>query len=491
MQLQLPNREDIHNAYIQGEEAVVELVSGLVSCIQELATCISKQQEAIKALQDQLSKNSRNSSKPPSSDGHKKPRTKSLRKPGQKPNGGQKGHKGHTLKSVENPDHQVLLEINTCRHCHCSLKNTDVVGYDKRQVFDIPPIRIEVTEHRAQIKFCPHCGRENKADFSPEISQPVQYGPNVKSHAVYFNNYHHIPLERTAEIFEDVFNHRISEAVILKSNNDCATSVAPANAAVMEQLIHSPVVNFDESGIRVQNKLHWLHVASTPNITHYAIHEKRGQEAMDDIGILPDFRGTAVHDHWKSYFKYKACEHSLCNAHHLRELKFVYEQYNQDWAKELTGLLIEIHQQVKNNRLEKDELDAQTIKKFEDRYDNIIEKGLKANPPPTENQHRGKRGRIKQSPPKNLLDRLKEHKNQVLAFMYDFRVPFDNNQGERDVRMIKVKQKVSGTFRTTDGASIFCNIRGYISTVRKNGRKVIEAIQNAFNANPFIADPVV
>ncbi len=187
----------------------------------------------------------------------------------------------------------------------------------------MPSIRVEVTEHRAQIKFCPNCGRGNRADFSPEISQPVQYGPNVKSHAVYFNTYHHISLERTAEIFENVFSHRISEAVVLKSNNDCATGVAPANAAVMEQLIHSPLVNFYESGIRVQGKLHWLHVASTPDLTHYAVHEKRGQEAMDDIGILPDFRGTAVHDHWKSYFKYEACAHSLCNAHHLREPNFV------------------------------------------------------------------------------------------------------------------------------------------------------------------------
>jgi transposase len=490
LQLQLPTIEDIHNAYVQGEEAVTHLVNGLIGDMHNLLDHIQQQQELIQSLQNQLSKNSKNSSKPPSTDGYKMPRTTSLRKAGVRPSGGQKGHEGHTLKAVDNPDYTKVYKVEQCQNCHTDLANVAATEYEKRQVFDIPPIKIEVTEHQAEIKQCPHCGQKNKAEFPSDVNQPVQYGDRVKSHAVYFNVYHHIPVARTCEIFQDTFGHRISEATVLHADSECAEKVQPANEAIKEQLIHSPVVHFDESGLKIGGKLHWLHVASTANLTHYEVHEKRGQDAMNHIGILPEFEGTAVHDHWKSYFKYESCQHSLCNAHHLRELKFIYEQYHQDWAKDLIELLVEIEQEVIATSLYQDHLPLDKLQDFEARYDEIIARGLEANPPPKEEKQPGKRGKPKQSPPKNLLDRLKGYKKEVLLFMHDFRVPFDNNQGERDVRMVKVKQKVSGTFRTAKGASIFCSIRGYISTARKNGRSIISAIYDAFKGNPFIPDPI-
>jgi transposase len=470
---------------MQGEGAVIELIDGLVDYIQQLLAYIQRQDQIIQELQDRLAKNSKNSSKPPSSDGYRKPI--SLRKSGIRKNGGQKGHEGHTLMPVENPDHTVIHEVKQCSNCHTSLEDEEVIDYERRQEFDMPPVRIEVTEHKAEIKNCPICGTRNKAEFPPNVTQPIQYGTRIKSWAVYFNNYHFIPLERTCEIFEDLLDHRLSDASVLQSNIDLADNVKPANEVVKQRLIGSDVANFDESGLRVEGKLNWLHVASTPMLTYYEFHQKRGQEAMDEIGILPEFEGTAIHDHWKPYFRYDKCRHGLCNAHHLRELTFVYQCYHQNWSQKMIDLLVEIKEEVEQTKLCSDQLSPPKIEDFEKRYEETIEKGLKANPQPPEEQLRKKRrGKVKQSPPKNLLDRLKEYNKEVLAFMYDFQVPFDNNQGERDMRMVKVKQKVSGTFRTRKGADTFCCIRGYISTARKNGKKVIEAIHDAFNGTPFI-----
>jgi transposase len=485
MQLHIPSEKEIRETCREGEDAVVALIQKLSSGIATITGITLKQQALIEKLQGQIAKNSSNSSKPPSSDGLRKKRTNSLRKNGVKPAGGQKGHQGQTLMQVQDPYQTVVHQASNCTHCQTSLDGVPVVEYENRQVFDIPAISIEVTEHKSEIKFCPRCGKMNKGLFPDQITQPVQYGYNVKSHAVYFNHYHHVPVARTAEIFEDIFGHRISEAVILRSANDASTAVAPCTEAVKELLKTSDVVHFDESGLKVKAKLHWLHVASNDKLTHYDVHEKRGQAAMDDIGILPEFQGTAIHDHWKSYFAYESCDHGLCNAHHLRELKFIYEHYGQAWAQKMTDLLIEVKKEVESEKAAgNDHIDDSQINAFERTYDKIVEEGIKVNPPPE--QQTGKRGKVKQSPPKNLLDRLKSHKVNVLLFMHDFRVPFDNNQGERDVRMVKVKQKVSGTFRTDYGADIFCRIRGYISTVRKNGFNVINAIQNAFTGTPFI-----
>lgn len=489
MEIKLPTQEEVHDAYQAGEETVQRLFATVSAQVEQLASYVQELHEVIQQLRDQIKKNSRNSGKPPSSDGLRKPRTRSLRKSGERPNGGQPGHPGQTLRQVEDPDRVTVHTVQVCQGCQRSLDGVEEERRETRQVFDIPALHLEVTEHQCVVKVCPQCGMVNRGEFPADVSQPTQYGPNVKAHAAYLTNYHHLPLDRTAQFFEDVFGQRVSEGVILGANVEGAAQVTPFNEAVKQQLIDAAVVNFDESGLRIAGKGQWLHVASTSDLTYYEVHEKRGHDGMEAIGILPEFHGTAVHDHWKSYFTYTHCAHSLCNAHHLRELEFVTEQYQQPWATKMSKLLKEIHEDVKQTQLSRDHLDAQTLSTYEDRYHAILEEGFRANPPPPEDEHQPKkRGKRKQSPPKNLLDRLEQYTPEVLRFMYDFRVPFDNNQGERDIRMMKVKQKVSGTFRTKTGAEQFCRIRGYLSTVRKQGVNVLDALKRAFQGTPFLLD---
>lgn len=310
----------------------------------------------------------------------------------------------------------------------------------------------------------------------------------MQTWASYFTNHHHIPVERTTEIFADLVQHRVSEATVLKASEHLDTCIAPSTEAVKGMLRDAEVLHVDESGLRVRGKLHWLHVACTERLTSYEVHAKRGQEAMEEAGILGAFRGTAVHDHWKPYFTYDKCAQALCNAHHLRELRFIDTQYQQSWANDMAELLLEIKTAVEATPEPAMRLSPPELAAFEKRYDAVVQAGFEANPapvPPTEGEEK-KRGRPKHPPPVNLLIRLRDFKGQVLAFMSDFRVPFDNNQGERDIRMVKVKQKVSGGFRTLEGAKRFGRIRGYLSTARKQAKNVFEAIRDAFDGHPFI-----
>ena len=489
MNFQLPTDDEICIAFEKGQAAILDLFHDVSRQMQELAQQLAKQGDLLQELHARLAKSSRNSSKPPSSDGYgKAKRTESLRKSGDKPNGGQPGHKGQTLMASEHPDRVETHEVPSCAHCQASLVAIDSVGYEERQVFEIPAIRIEVTAHRAEIKVCPACGSASKGPFPESVRQAVQYGPVVHTWASYFPNQHHIAVERTAEIFEDLVQHRVSEGTVLKASEQLDGCIEPSTKAVKGRLREAEVLHVDESGLRVTGKLHWLHVASTERLTSYEVHAKRGQEAMDDAGILDGFNGTAVHDHWKPYFKYDECQHALCNAHHLRELRFIDKQYQQSWAQDMAALLLEIKAAVAATPAPAMSLSRPELERFETRYDEVVQSGFDANPAPvspSEGEVK-KRGRPKQPPPVNLLIRLRDFKGEVLAFMSDFRVPFDNNQGERDVRMVKVKQKVSGGFRTLEGAKRFGRIRGYISTARKNGKNVFEAIRDAFDGNPFI-----
>ncbi len=474
---QLPSDEEIGAAYDESKEAVIALFHRTVSQIAA----------RVQALEDRVSKNSRNSGKPPSSDGLSKPAPKSLRKRHGKKTGGQPGHEGNTLKAIAHPDHIHVHTMKQCQHCQALLEQTEVSSIEKRQVFDLPKPRVEVTEHQAEIKHCPNCGAENRASFPEGITQPVQYGLEIKALAVYLNQYQMIPLERVSETFADVFEHPLAEGTIFAAGQAIAQQVDPVNEAVKKHLTEQEaVVHFDETGTHINGKLHWFHSASTALLTYYAYHAKRGHEATDEIGILPKLHGRAMHDGWKSYFYYTAVLHGLCNAHHLRELLFLIECYPQDWEQSLLDLLLEIKKSVDQVRGKQPQLTKEQLANFEQRYDLLIEQGLQVNPLPELNdQLPKKRGRTAKSPPRNLLERLRDHKYAVLAFMYDFKVPFDNNQAERDLRMMKVKMKVSGGFRSNDGAETFCAVRAYLSTARKNGQRMLDVLRLALARKPY------
>jgi len=472
------SRDEIRAVYAQGEDAVIALVEGLLERIAVL-------EERVEALENQISKNSRNSSKAPSSDGFK-PRVKSQRRKSERSSGGQPGHPGATLEWSEEVHHVEQHSVVTCSVCGQSLSDVAVASWDLRQVRDIAPIQLTVTEHQAEVKCCPQCQTLNRGEFPPHVNSGVQDGASLKGLMVYLLDYQLLPSERVVELLSDVMGCELSEATLYNSREFCFTELASVEAAIMQQMQHAEVLHCDETGMRVNGKLWWLHVASTDGLTFYFVHTKRGKAAIDAMGILPNYEGISVHDGLKSYAQY-ACEHALCNAHHLRELMFILERYQQIWAQEMGTLLCDLKQQVDNAKArEQKALEPNLVQWFEERYEVLIQAGLAVNPvPPLLPDATKPRGRPKQSPAKNLLDRL-QHQEKVLAFMYDFRVPFDNNQAERDLRMMNLKQKISGGFRSVKGAQMFARIRGYISTLKKQGLNVLDALKQVFLGNPAI-----
>ncbi len=473
----IPDEKAVEIAFNEGLDATKQLFLELTNTVKELISYIHQQNKVIQNLSDQINKNSSNSSKPPSSEGYNKPprQTSSLRSKSNKKTGGQPGHKGHTLRQSTIIDHVVMHPVNQCVHCQNSLETIKAENIDKRQVFDIPQLEIKVVEHQAEIKICPNCGHKNKGYFPKEVNSYVQYGINVKSVINYFTQYQLVPLSRTKEIFRDLFSHSVSEATIIKANMELEQNIAPSLVAIKQYLCKSDVLHVDESGVRTEGNLHWLHNASNEKATCYKIHKNRGSKAMDEIGIINKFQGTLVHDFWKAYLKYKDAKHSLCNAHHLRELKFITENYDQKWAKEMYQLLLEIKEKVDKSRGFDNCLPDSIIEFYEKRYDDLIKDGYFVNKQIDNNKK-----------PMNLLKRLDGYKSNTLLFMHNFEVPFDNNQGERDIRMIKVKQKISGSFRTKKGADNFTNIRSFISTVMKNSGYILDELINAFDGKPFI-----
>jgi transposase len=359
-------------------------------------------------------------------------------------------------------------------------------GHERRQVVDVPPLALEVTEHRALRKRCLGCGQTTAAAFPVEASARVVYGPRIKALSAYLMEYQLLPYERTSELLRDLFGERAPGAGTLYSvARSCFEGLEETEEAIKGGLRQAQVGNFDETGLRVGSKGAWVHVASTAALTHYAVHPKRGSEATEEIGVLPAFGGVAVHEGLSSYRHYERCAHALCNAHHLRELTFVEEEHEQEWAGRMKGLLSEIEEAVREEAASGGaRLTPERLEGFERRYRELLEAGLEANPP--SERAPGKRGRLKQSKGKNLVDRLDKHREAVLRFMYDFKVPFDNNQAERDLRMIKVRQKISGCFRTVEGAATFLRIRGYISTLRKQGENVLAALEGAFRGSPLV-----
>ena len=423
----------------------------------------------ISLLANRLNLNSTNSSKPPSTDPNRKKKSKS--KTGKKP-GGQKGHVGTTLKKIDDPD--KIQEINIDRR-KLPAGRYRQVGFESRQVFDIDISRV-VTEYRAQILEDAN-GKQFIASFPEGITKSVQYGTGLKAHSVYMSQFQLIPYNRIQDYFADQLHIPISEGSIFNFNMKAFRLLADFEGHVKNKLAASDLAHADETGINIGGKRHWLHCVSNNDWTFYHPHEKRGLDAMNDMGILPEFKGTLCHDHWKPYYKID-CTHALCNAHHLRELTRAFEQDDQKWAQGLGNLLVTINNKVIDAG---GALDPVNARKYRLKYREIIKNGEIECPEPVRPKKKGKRGRIKKSKSRNLLERLRDFENDTLRFMENAIVPFSNNLGENDIRMTKVQQKISGCFRSIDGAKIFCLVRSYLSTCRKQGIKSSHALELLFN----------
>jgi transposase len=475
----------ILNAVKAGPQAVISLITFLSDTIARLTREIDDLRKKNQELEAKLHVDSHNSSKPPSSDGPRKRKLQEKRKKSKRKPGAQKGHPGRTLDRIDNPDRYVVHRVTKCAVCGKDLSKHRSHDHDRRQVFDIKPITAQVTEHWAEITDCDACGHTNVASYPDGVRQKTQYGPTLKSHAVYFSSYNLIPFRRTAELFEDIFRVPFSEGTVVNTISAFARKAEPTVEQIKELLEAADVVGFDETGIRINAKLNWIHVAGTQTLTYYAVHEKRGTKAMEAIGILPVFQGTAIHDGLTAYWTYR-CLHGLCNAHHLRELTFLWEEEKQGWAKRMISFLLEAKELVEKAKAKgRTKLAEEIEQDLKKRYRQLVGQGLRANPPPVVEGPK-KRGRVKKSKGRNFVERLERYADETLRFTCDFRVPFTNNGEERDLRMVKVQQKISGTFRSVWGASAFCVIRSYISTARKQGLNVIEAISSVFKGQSLL-----
>ena len=426
-------------------------------------------------LLNRITLNSKNSSKPPSTDPNRK-KTSKKGKSDRKP-GGQKGHNGTTLEPVDDPDEVTELKIDRRTLPKGSLYQE--VGHEIRQIIDIDISRF-VTEYRAQILEDDQ-GNRFVASFPEGVNRPVQYGFNLKTNAVYMSQYQLIPYERIRDHFQDQMHIPISAGSVFNFNKEAHERLEPFEQWAKTKLAKSGLMHADETGINVGGKRHWLHCASNASLTLFYPHAKRGTVAMDEMGILPFFKGVLCHDHWKPYYRYE-CIHALCNAHHLRELERAWEQDHQQWAKEMQTLLNDIAKAVEDagGWLPPDEAE-----RWHKRYRKLLKMAETECPPPDESQRKGKRGRLKRSKARNLLERLRDFEQDVLRFMDVESVPFTNNQGENDLRMTKVQQKISGCFRSMEGAKIFCRVRSYLSTCRKQGMTATEALTLLFQGkNP-------
>lgn len=438
--------------------------------------------ERISRLEAQLAKDSHNSHRPPSSDRFHRP-PKSLRSKSGKQPGGQPGHPGSTLMLSPTPDTVIVHAVEHCSHCQQDLRTVAPLQVERRQVLDLPPKRVLVIEHQAEQKCCPTCQQISAAAFPQDVRAPVQYGAAFGAVALYLVQQQLVPYERACEVIQDLLGPTMSVSTLQALVQRCAEHLAPVEQQIKAALTRASVLHQDETGLYIAGKRHWMHVSATEQLTHYAVHPKRGKEALDAIGILAHFAGVSVHDGWCSYWLY-LCLHALCNVHHLRELTFLFEEQQQAWAGEMIDLLLDSKAAVAQARAEgRTHLDPLEVADWKTQYAAILATGYQANPPdpPPES---GKKGRRKQSAARNLLDRLSTHQDAVLRFLHDFSVPFDNSLAERDIRMVKVQQKVSGGFRSQAFALAFCRIRGYLSTLRKQGMSVLTALEQALLGHP-------
>jgi transposase/regulator of replication initiation timing len=469
------DRIAILNLLREGPGSTVFYIEGLYEKIKDLSEEVRKLKEENERLRNILSTDSSNSSKSPSSDMIRKVVIKNNRKQSGKKRGGQKGHKGTTLELSEKPDTIIRHKVSKCKHCGKSLKRTKPKKLERRQIYDIPEPRIQVEEHISEVKECPCCGKISKGEFPKSVSNIVQYGKNIQGIIIYLTNEQTLPYKRTADAIRTIYSHEISEGTIDNMISRYSKLLEKPVSMIKESMKTLSLLHADETGMYIDKRLCWLNVTSGKELTYYECHEKRGKEAMDSIGILPEFKGTLVHDGFKSYWQYNNFTHSLCNAHHLRELKYVYEEEGQSWASNMIELFLEIKDEVEESKERlKNSLEEDKIFKYDLRYNQLLRKGYR------QLKYSKQKYKIKKNKSRNLLERFKKYKKETLRFMYDFNVPFDNNLAERDIRMMKLKQKISGCFRSINGGIYFCRIKSYISSVKKQKLNVMESIKSIY-----------
>jgi transposase len=459
-------------------EAAIKRVNDLVALEKDISPALKASLEVllllVSILANRLGLNSKNSSKPPSTDPN---RQKQLKETGERKPGGQPGHRGTTLKPVVDPDEVKVIKVDKSTLPQGLYRE---VGYEARQVIDLD-ISTVVTEWRAQILEDSQ-GKRYVASFPQGVTRPVQYGIGVKVNSVYMSQYQLIPYNRVEDHFWDQMQIPLSAGSIHNFNQDAYESLEHFDQWVRKQLISSPLIHADETGINIGGKGHWLHSASNDKLSYFYPHARRGSEALNEMGVLPGFQGVLCHDHWKAYYKYGG-SHALCNAHHLRELGRAFEQDGQQWAQQMALLLRQINKAVHEAG---GCLDNRASEQYRKRYRDLLCGAEKECPAPDEADRKSGRGRLPRSKARNLLERLRDFEADVLRFMDEEDVPFSNNQAENDLRMTKVQQKISGCFRSLDGAKVFCRIRGYLYTCRKQGVTATQALRLLFEGKqPF------
>ena len=482
-------KENKHKKILTEAEAAIEnetsitpsikiIFKLLISLNLELISTIKELKNTIKELTKKLNLNSKNSSKPPSSD--QSPRgNRNDKDTGKKP-GGQSGRKGTTLKKVSNPDNIQNHKLQGKCSCGQSLSKLNSYGYATRQVWDLL-INTIITEHRAHRAICT-CGKKHKANFPKNVTNNTQYGDKIKAIASYFSQYQLIPFERTKEMFKDIFNLDLSAGTVCNANTTLATNLDIFDKKLKEALASSEVNHSDETGINIAGKNNYLHVLSNKAFTLLYPHKNRGHVAIDEMAILPDYKGVLVHDFYRAYYKYN-CRHAYCGSHLIRELIFSEEQEEQNWAKKLRILL-----QIANNLKRKNRLSESIIDRIESYYSKILLAALIECPLPIKRKIELKNKKIKFKSAKKtksrcLLERFRDYRSDILRFLYDPLVPFTNNLAERDLRMAKVHQKISGCFRTINGARTYARIRSYISTIKKQNLNVIDGIIDTLSSS--------
>jgi transposase len=442
-------------------------------------------QAEVRRLRDRAAQNSRNSSRPPSTDRAEQPKPKSLRKRSGRKSGGQPGHPGRTLQSSPTPQH---VQIHPLRECECGedLSREPALDYQRRQVFDLPTMQLECTEHRAEIKECPCCHRTGVAAFPPDAPAPVQYGKNFRALLAYLYDAQQGASRRIREMCAEMFGYAVSEATLQSARQEHYEALELFEQRLVQILPQEPVLHADETSVMIDQVRHWLHVLCTPLLTFFAIHLSRGKEAIQAAGIIPRFTGWLMHDFLSSYLGFENCLHTFCKSHLLRELIFLFEQHRQAWAGDLHDLFLDMHLCIQKRKARDAPMSEKEYYRWRDHYRKLLRAGRRANPLSPEQRADP---RAQQSKEQNLLDRLEGYDEAILAFLWNLDLPFTNNEAERAFRMMKVRMKISGCFRTFQGACRHARIRSYISTLRKHGLPVLEYLRRALDGRPFLPQP--